>query len=89
MGEVAATMKIMPAGVETDLDDLKNKLEAALPEGSSIYASETEPIAFGLKALKVVVLVGDLEGGTEPVEEAFAAVEGVESVQVTELGRPV
>ncbi|WP_135609384.1 elongation factor 1-beta [Methanococcoides sp. AM1] len=89
MGEVAATMKIMPEGVDTDLDDLKNKLEAVLPEGSSMFGSEVEPVAFGLKALKVVILVGDLEGGTESVEEAFAAVPGVESVQVTELGRPV
>ncbi|WP_440953458.1 elongation factor 1-beta [Methanococcoides sp. FTZ1] len=89
MGEVAATMKIMPEGVDTDLEDLKSKLEAALPEGASIYGSEVEPVAFGLKALKVVVLVGDLEGGTESVEEAFAAVSGVESVQVTDLGRPV
>lgn len=89
MGEVAATMKIMPEGVDTDLDDLKNKLEAVLPEGSSMFGSDIEPVAFGLKALKVVILVGDLEGGTESVEEAFAAVPGVESVQVTELGRPV
>ena len=89
MGEVAATMKIMPEGVDTDLEDLKIKLEAALPEGSSVYGSEIEPVAFGLKALKMVVLVGDLEGGTESVEEAFAAVPGVESVQVTDLGRPV
>ncbi|UGV40028.1 elongation factor 1-beta [Methanococcoides orientis] len=89
MGEVAATMKIMPEGVDTDLDDLKNKLEAVLPEGSSMFGSEIEPVAFGLKALKVVILVGDLEGGTESVEEAFAKVPGVESVQVTELGRPV
>ena len=89
MGEVAATMRIMPESVETDLDDLKVNLESALPEGSSIYGSEIEPVAFGLKALKLVVLVGDLEGGTESVEEAFAAVPGVESVQVTDLGRPV
>ncbi|KGK98074.1 elongation factor 1-beta [Methanococcoides methylutens] len=89
MGEVAATIKIMPEGVDTDLDDLKNKLEAVLPEGSSMFGSEIEPVAFGLKALKVVILVGDLEGGTESVEEAFATVPGVESVQVTELGRPV
>ncbi len=89
MGEVAATMKIMPDGVERDLEELKANLEAALPEGASLYTSKEEPVAFGLKALVVVILVGDLEGGTEPVEEAFAQVEGVESVQVTELGRPV
>ncbi|MBW6470752.1 MAG: elongation factor 1-beta [Methanosarcinaceae archaeon] len=89
MGEVAATIKIMPESTETDLVDLKIKLEAVLPKGSEIYSSKEEPIAFGLKALILVVLVGDLEGGTEQVEDVFAAVPGVESVQVTELGRPV
>ncbi len=89
MGEVAATIKIMPESPETDLVDLKTRLEAVLPEGSELYGSKVEPIAFGLKALMLVVLVSDLEGGTEQVENAFAAVPGVESVQVTELGRPV
>jgi elongation factor 1-beta len=37
----------------------------------------------------MVVIVGDGEGGTESVEEAFAAVEGAESVTVTDVGRPV
>jgi elongation factor 1-beta len=37
----------------------------------------------------MIVIVGDLEGGTESVEEAFASVDGVESVTVTEVGRPV
>ncbi|WP_319508345.1 elongation factor 1-beta [uncultured Methanolobus sp.] len=89
MGEVAATIKIMPVDVDTNLEELKDKLIASLPEGAEYGAHEEEPIAFGLKAIKMVVIVGDLEGGTESVEQAFAAVEGVESVTVTEVGRPV
>jgi elongation factor 1-beta len=89
MGDVAATIKVMPESVDTDLKDLKNRLAAVLPQGSELYGSKEEPIAFGLKALMLVVLVGDLEGGTEQVEEALAAVSGVESVQVVELGRPL
>ncbi len=89
MGEVAATIKIMPVDVEVDLAALKDRLVAALPEGAEYGTHEERPIAFGIKAVVMVVIVGDLEGGTEKVEEAFAAVEGVESVQVTEVGRPV
>ncbi|QLC50473.1 elongation factor 1-beta [Methanolobus zinderi] len=89
MGEVAATIKVMPVDVDTDLTALKGRLIEALPEGATFGTSKEEPIAFGLKALMMVILVGDLEGGTEKVEEAFAAVEGVESVMVTEVGRPV
>lgn len=89
MGEVAATIKIMPVSVETNLDELKDKLIAVLPTGAEYGTHKEEPIAFGLKAIVMIVLVGDIEGGTEKVEEAFAAVDGVESVTVTEVGRPV
>ncbi|MDG6244824.1 MAG: elongation factor 1-beta [Methanolobus sp.] len=89
MGEVAATIKIMPVDVDTDLEELKDKLIAVLPEGAEYGTHKFEPIAFGLKAIIMVVIVGDLEGGTESVEEAFASVEGAESVTVTEVGRPV
>jgi elongation factor 1-beta len=87
MGDVAAKIKIMPAGVDTDLEALKGRLEAVVPEGAKLRTFSEEPIAFGLKAIIALVLVGDIEGGTEPVEEAFAAVDEVESVSVVELGR--
>jgi elongation factor 1-beta len=87
MGDVAAKIKIMPVGVETDLEALKGRLEAAVPEGARLRTFSEEPIAFGLKAIIALVLVGDIEGGTEQVEEAFAAVDEVESVSVMELGR--
>ncbi|MCG7850861.1 MAG: elongation factor 1-beta [ANME-2 cluster archaeon] len=87
MGDVAAKIKIMPVSVETDLEALKGRLEAVIPEGAKLRAFSEEPIAFGLKAIIALVLVGDIEGGTEQVEEAFAAVDEVESVSVVELGR--
>ncbi|MCL7413840.1 MAG: elongation factor 1-beta [ANME-2 cluster archaeon] len=87
MGDVAAKIKVMPAGVDTDLEALKTRLEAAVPEGARLRTFSEEPIAFGLKAIIALVLVGDIEGGTEQVEEAFAAVDEVESVSVMELGR--
>jgi elongation factor 1-beta len=89
MGDVAATIKIMPESIDTDLNAIKDRIEEVLPEGAELYGFEIEPVAFGLKALKVVILVGDLEGGTEPVEEAISNIDGVESLQVVELGRPV
>ncbi|MCD5425443.1 MAG: elongation factor 1-beta [Methanosarcinaceae archaeon] len=87
MGEVAATIKIMPKGTDINLEELKKNLENSLPDGARLYNSKEEPIAFGLKALILTIIVEDLEGGTEPVEKAFLEVAGVESVQVTELGR--
>ena len=87
MGEVVVVIKIMPDGVDTDLEKLKENLAAAVPAGSDLKGIAEEPIAFGLVALMATVVVGDVEGGTEPAEKAFADVPGVESVQVAEIGR--
>ncbi|HHV23377.1 MAG: elongation factor 1-beta [Methanosarcina sp.] len=88
MGDVAAKIKVMPEGVETDLVELKEKLKAVIPAGADLHEDIVEePIAFGLKALIVTLIVNDEEGGTEAVEEAFAKIPGVENVQVQEAYR--
>jgi len=87
MGKVAANMKIMPQSPEIDLDELQERLEASLPEGAQINGFERDDVAFGLVALLPTVIVADDAGGTEVVEDAFAEVEGVESVSVEDVGR--
>ena len=87
MGDVAATIKVMPESPEVDFDALESRLEAALPDGSRVRATDQEDVAFGLVALLVSVIVDDSEGATEAVETAFAAVDGVESVSVENVGR--
>ncbi len=87
MGEVAAKIRIMPTDIDVDLNKLREELTKVVPAGVRLHVISEEPVAFGLKALMVVVKVGDLEGGTEKVEEAFSKVNGVENVSVEELGR--
>lgn len=87
MGKVAAVIKVMPESPEVDLDALQERLERSLPEGAKINGFERDDVAFGLVALLPTVLVPDEAGGTEAVEEAFAGVDGVESVSVENVGR--
>ncbi|AFZ73283.1 elongation factor 1-beta [Natronobacterium gregoryi] len=87
MGKVAAKIKVMPNSPEIDLDALQERLETALPEGAKINGVEREEVAFGLTALYPTVIVPDGAGGTETVEENFADVDGVESVDVDNVGR--
>ena len=82
MGKVAATLKVMPNSPEVDLDALEERLAASLPEGARLSDVKREDVAFGLVALMTGVVVPDDAGGTDAVEEAFADVEGVESVGV-------
>lgn len=87
MGDVAAAIKVMPNSPDLDLDELQDRLEASLPEGAEVSGVDTDDVAFGLTALIPTVIVPDDEGGTEAVEEAFAGVDGVESVSVEDVGR--
>ncbi|WP_128478396.1 elongation factor 1-beta [Halorussus pelagicus] len=87
MGKVAAKIKVMPQSPEIDLDELQDRLEESLPEGAKINGFERDEVAFGLVALLPTVIVPDDTGGTEAVEEGFSTVEGVESVEVENVGR--
>ena len=87
MGKVAASIKVMPESPEIDLDDLQDRLEQALPEGARINGFDREEVAFGLTALLPTVIVPDESGGTEAVEEAFAGLDVVQSVDVEDVGR--
>jgi len=87
--KVVATVKVLPESSDISLDEIKEELKKALPQGLEIYRIDEEPIAFGLVALKVhVVMPANLEGGTSSIEEAFSKVKGVGQVEV-ELVRQV
>ncbi|MDV0447483.1 hypothetical protein MsAg5_13820 [Methanosarcinaceae archaeon Ag5] len=88
MSGVAATIKVMPENVETDLNALKQKLREVTPAGAKVNGEIVEqPIAFGLKALIVTVIVEDGEGGTEGVEAAYESTPGVAGIQIMEMDR--
>ncbi len=83
MGEVAVTIRLMPESPEVDLD----RLEAAIKERVKVHSISREPIAFGLEALRVVAVVQDAAGGTDPLEQELANLPGVGNVQVINLTR--
>ena len=87
MGEVLATLKVMPDGPDRDLEQLKEAITNAIPEDAELHEIQEEPIAFGLVALNTQIIVDDGEGGTESTEAALSNLEGIESVQVTGVGR--
>jgi len=86
VGEVGMQYRVLPEGLEVDLDKLKTDIEKALPEGAKLRASEQKPLAFGLKALHVLIVMDDKKGGAEQVETAISGVAGVQSVEIVEMG---
>jgi len=86
VGDVGVKIRVMPESVDTDLELLKESIKKTLPENARLHAFSLEPIAFGLKALIVAVILADAEGGTDVVEGAISRLDGVESVNVVEVG---
>lgn len=86
MSRLLAVIRILPEDDGVKLEELKEGLKTALPQGNKnlfVHKFEEEEIAFGLKALKAfVIMPGDYEGGTQPVEDAFSKVRGVGQVDV-------
>ncbi len=88
MARVAVILKVLPNDVSLDLGELLERIKAALPSEYEVMSSGEEPIAFGLKALKMVIAIPEeTEGGTEKLEEILKGVEGVEEVEVEAVHR--
>ncbi|MBC7130554.1 elongation factor 1-beta [Candidatus Bathyarchaeota archaeon] len=82
MGSVISYYKIFPADISVNFDDLKKKIENALPEFAEIYGYNEEPIAFGLKALICAVKIPeDKTGVLEELEKKFGEISEISQVQ--------
>lgn len=86
MGHVAVLFRLMPAGVETDLNEVAKAVRTAVPAGVTIRGMQVKDVAFGLKSLLVSVVMDDAGGVLESTERALAKVPHVESVEVMEEG---
>jgi len=87
MARVVMTMKIMPDGVEIDLDDLLERIKNVIPEGTDVGAVGMQPVAFGLKAIRMNLVRDESLGGTDDIEAAISAVEDVAQVEVEMVSR--
>lgn len=75
MGMVGMNLRIMPASQETDLNKLKEKIA----EKVKIQDAKIEPLAFGLKVLKILIVVPDSQ---QNLEEEIRKIKGVGEVEV-------
>jgi elongation factor 1-beta len=88
MARVAVVLKVYPEDVNIDLEELRREIERRLPQDYSLKAWDEEPIAFGLKALRLLITMPEeIEGGTEPLEQIISQVPGVSQVEVEMIQR--
>ena len=88
MADAVIKFKIMPESVEADLEAIKSKAIEAVQEFEPIgeVTTEEQPVAFGLKAV-ILRLIVDENNGTDAIEEKLLAVENVVSAEVAEYSR--
>jgi elongation factor 1-beta len=87
MGEVAITYRIMPTGTDVNLSELADKVENVSKEIAKLQGMQKKPIAFGLSALLIRVIIEDKEGGPDQIESALTNIDGVQTVEVMDMTR--
>lgn len=91
MARVVVTLRIMPQNLDTDLSKIEAQAKKEIIRfcNSQEFKTQIEPVAFGLKALNIFFVMDESKGSTEELEKKIAGIEGVESVEVTDVRRAV
>jgi elongation factor 1-beta len=90
MARVIVTIKLMPESPDIDLSKIEKKVTKQIKEfGGEVGKVEVEPIAFGLKALKLMFVMEESIGSTEALEEDIKNMDGIQSVEVTDVRRAI
>ena len=88
MAQVILTIKIMPDSPEADLDKIQQDADKVIKEfGSEIGKVEIEPIAFGLSALKLFLVLDEGKGSPDDLEEQLRGLEHVNSAETVDVRR--
>lgn len=88
MGKIVIAYKIFPSESTINLELLKEKITKQLAESASIQGFAEEPIAFGLSALIVkMVLPEDKSGVLEEVENSLTKMEEIGQIQTLMVHR--
>jgi len=90
MARMLVTLKVMPDSVDLDLKELREKIKDVIAKesGELLDKDELEPVAFGLKALKLMFII-DESKGSETISDAVGSLEGVSSCTVIDMRRTV
>jgi elongation factor 1-beta len=91
MAFAIVTLKIMPESLGTDLDKIAKLAEQKIIAyaGDDDRKKEIEPIAFGLKALKLTFVMDEKKGSPEPLEKEIEKIKGVNSVEIIDVRRAI
>jgi len=88
MGKIVIAYKIFPSESSVDLELLKEKIKKQLSDIASVQRFAEEPIAFGISALIVnLVLPEHKEGILDETEKRLTDMEEVSQIQALGVNR--
>lgn len=89
MGTAIVTLTIMPESPSTDLKKIEHEALKIITEFSDDRQKRVDikPVAFGLQSVNIVFLMDEKKGDVEPLEKKIAEIEGVQSVECTDIRR--
>ena len=87
MGKIVIAYKIFPSEAGIDLELLKEKIKKQLLDIASVQRFAEEPIAFGLCALKVNMVLPEKEGILDKTEKLLTDIEEVGQIQTLGMTR--
>ena len=81
----------MPESPEVNLDKIEEEAKKKILKfaGEGEIKAEQVPVAFGLKSINLIFIMNESQGSTEPLEDSLADIEGVQSVEVTDVRRAI
>ena len=91
MANVIITLKAMMDSPDVDAHAAEKKIVAKVKDFNNhkdVRAS-VHPVAFGLKAVEVMFVSDEAQGSTDKLEEEIIAIDGVGSVEVTDVRRAI
>jgi len=88
MAKVLFSIKIFPSDITTNLNQLKKKIEKELPIYASVYKFDEEPIAFGLTALIVHIIIPEEKpSGSDEVEKQLQNIDEISQIETVMVRR--
>ena len=87
MATDAVIVRVMPTSPDANLEEIKRSSEKVVKKiGGSMHKIEEQPIAFGLKAL-IIIIAWPEEKDPDVIETELAKIKDVNSVEITDVRR--